>query len=117
VGPYLERIEKILPTPGKQRHTGQRVFERLRDEFGYVGGATQVREAVSQMRAKTRETFVPLVSLAGHTEADFKESWVEIAGVRVKAHTFVQVLPHWGVWFCRCYSKENAESFADGMPP
>ncbi len=118
LGPYLDQIEKILAqdldAPTKQRHTGQRVFERLRDEFGYGGGSTQVRQVVSEIRVRAKEAFIPLVSVAGWAEADFKESWVEIAGVRVKAHAFVQVLPHSGVWFCRCYPKENAESFADG---
>jgi transposase len=118
LGPYLEEIAKILKededAPVKQRHTGQRVFERLRDEFGYKGGSTQVRAYVSEIRQSAKEAFVPLVSFPGYAEADFKESVVEIAGVRVKAHTFVQVLPHSGVWFCRCYPKENAESFADG---
>jgi len=118
LGPYREEIAKILKedenAPAKQRHTGRRVFERLRDEFGYKGGSTQVRAYVSELKARAKEAFVPLVSIAGYAEADFKESVVEIAGVRVKAHTFVQVLPHSGVWFCRCYPKENAESFADG---
>jgi transposase len=118
LGPYLEQIEKILAVdetePGKQRHTSQRVFERLRDEFGYTGGSTQVREYVSELRGRKVEAFVPLTTVAGYAEADFKESVVEIAGIRVKAHAFVQVLPHSGAWFCRCYPKENAESFADG---
>jgi transposase len=118
LGPYLEQIAKMLQqdegVPAKQVHTGQHVFERLRDEFGYKGGSTQVREYVSELRARAKEAFIPLVSVPGYAEADFKESWVEIAGVRVKAHAFVQVLPHSGVWFCRCYPKENAESFADG---
>ena len=118
LGAYLEEIEKILAKdegePHKQRHTGRRVFERLRDEFGYTGGATQVRDYVSELRARSREAFIPLASVPGYAEADFKESVVEIAGVRVTAHAFVQVLPHSGTWFCRCYPKENAESFADG---
>jgi transposase len=118
LGPYLERIEQILledeSAPSKQRHTAQRVFERLRDEFGYKGGSSQVRAYVSELRAKAKEAFVPLVHFPGHAQADFKESMVEIAGVRVKAHAFVQVLPHSGVWFCRCYPRENAQSFEDG---
>jgi transposase len=118
LGPFLEQIEKILAedeaAPRKQRHTAQHVFERLRDEFGYKGGSTQVRDHVGRLRAGRREAFVPLVSVPGYAEADFKESEVEIAGVRLKAHAFVQVLPHSGTWFCRCYPRENAESFADG---
>ena len=118
LGPFMEEIKKILAeddeAPHKQRHTAQRVFERLRDEFGYKGGSSQVRGYVSEVRAKSKEAFIPLVSVPGYAEADFKESVVEIAGVRVKAHAFVQVLPHSGAWFCRCYPRENAESFTDG---
>jgi len=117
LGPYLGRIDQILKedetAPPKQRHTAKRIFERLRDE-GYRGGETQVRAYVSEQRARPKEAFVPLVSIPGEAEADFKESVVEIAGVRLKAHCFMQVLPHSGVWFCSCYPKENAESFADG---
>ena len=30
--------------PKKQRHTAKRIFERLRDEHGYAGGITIVKE-------------------------------------------------------------------------
>lgn len=118
LGPFLPEIEKILAedeaAPCKQRHSAQRIYERLRDDLGYQGGATQVRSYVAQVRQRATESFIPLVSRPGHAEADFKESVVEIAGERVKVHAFVQVLPQSGVWFCRCYPRENAESFADG---
>lgn len=118
LGPYLERIDEMLKVdetaPHKQLHSARRVYERLRDEHGYKGGQTQVRAYVAELRARPKEAFIPLVSIPGEAEADFKESAVEIAGVRVKAHCFMQVLPHSGVWFCSCYPKENAESFADG---
>ena len=32
----------------KQRHTAQRIFERLRDERGFSGGYTIVREYVAE---------------------------------------------------------------------
>ena len=118
LGPFLERIEEILAgdeaEPSKQLHTATRVFERLRDEFGYTGGPTQVRGYVSELRARPPEAFIPLVSLPGEAEADFKESVAQIAGKRVKAHCFIMTLPLSGVWFCACYPAENSESFGDG---
>jgi hypothetical protein len=30
--------------PKKQRHTAKRIFERLRDEHGYAGGITIVKD-------------------------------------------------------------------------
>jgi len=118
LGPYLARIEEIVASdvnaPPKQRHTGRRIFERLREEFGYEGGESQVRAYVAEVKARPKEAFVPLVSFPGEAEADFGESVVEIAGRRVKAHGFVIVLPFSGVWFTAVYPAENAESFADG---
>src|SRR5512143_4311246 len=48
--PFLPVIHQILEgdkkAPKKQRHTAKRIFERLRDEYGYTGGKTIVKEAV-----------------------------------------------------------------------
>ena len=37
---WLEQDEK---RPAKQRHTAQRIYERLRDEYGFTGSASAVR--------------------------------------------------------------------------
>ena len=37
-------IEDDLRRPKKQRHTAKRIFERLRDEYGYDGGYTTVKD-------------------------------------------------------------------------
>jgi len=118
LGPFTQKIEEILlqdeTAPPKQRHSAMRIFERLRDEEGYEGGKTQVCDYVARLKARPKEAFVPLVSIPGESETDFKESEVEIAGKRERAHCFVTVLPYSDVWFAVCYPKENAESFADG---
>ena len=58
IGPYLERISDILDSdrelPRKQRHTAKRIFERLQQE-GYLGGYTQVKEAVRELRRSRGE--------------------------------------------------------------
>lgn len=118
IGLFLTKIEEILKqdesAPRKQRHTGQRIYERLRDEFGYEGGPWQVCRAIRVIKDKPKEAFVPLVSIPGEAQADFGESVVEIDGIRRKAHAFVMVLPFSGVWFMCMYPSENAESFCDG---
>jgi transposase len=54
VGDFLGVIDEILiadrTAPPKQKHTSKRIFERLRDEHGYTGGITQVKEAVAAAR-------------------------------------------------------------------
>ena len=44
----------------KQRHTAKRVFERLRDEHGFKGGYTTVKNYVREHGRRSREMFVPL---------------------------------------------------------
>jgi len=118
LGPFMSTIEKLvfpdIPYPVKQTPTAQRIYELLVEHHGYTGGSSQVRAYVADLRSRPKEAFIPLVSIPGESESDFKESWVEIAGKREKAHCFLMVLPFSDVWFCACYPKENAETFADG---
>jgi hypothetical protein len=48
LGPLIPVIEAILEAdrtaPVKQRHTAKRIFERLRDEHGFTGGYTVVKD-------------------------------------------------------------------------
>jgi hypothetical protein len=48
--PFTGIIDRILAEdearPKKQRHTSKRIFERLRDEHGYAGGITIVKDYV-----------------------------------------------------------------------
>ena len=80
--------------PKKQRHTAKRIYERLRDEYGFDGGYTIVKDYVREHRRRTREMFVPLSHPPGHAQCDFGEALVVIAGVEQKAHCFVIDLPH-----------------------
>ncbi len=49
----------------KQRHTAKRIFERLRDEHGYTGGYTVVKDHVRLCLTRGREVFVPLAHPPG----------------------------------------------------
>ena len=70
--------------PRKQRHTAHRIFERLRDEHGFTGGYTIVKDYVRARRQSTREAFVPLHHPPGHAQVDFGEVVVEVGGRREK---------------------------------
>jgi transposase len=97
LGPLLPVIEAILEAdraaPAKQQHAAKRIFERLRDEHGYGGGYTVVKDHVRRLRARGREVFVPLSHPPGHAQVDFGEAVAEIGGVRQKVtspHRVVQ---------------------------
>src|SRR4029453_11218433 len=85
----------------KQRHTAKRIFERLRDEHGYGGGYTTVKDYVRVRRQQRREVFVPLWHPAGHGQADFGEAVAVIGGGAQKVHLFVMDLPQSDAGFVR----------------
>src|SRR5260370_3794469 len=82
--PFVGIIDRILEEdkgrPGKQRHTSKRIFERLRDEHGYGGGLTIVKDYVLAQRQRQRQGFVPLRHDPGHAQADFGEALAVLGG-------------------------------------
>ena len=100
--------------PRKQRHTAHRIFERLRDEHGFTGGYTIVKDYVRARRQSTREAFVPLHHPPGHAQVDFGEAVVDVGGRREKVAFFCLILPHSNIWFVKAYPRETTEAFLDG---
>jgi transposase len=118
LGPCMAWIDAILEgdrsVHKKQRHTAHRIFERLRDEQGFSGGYTIVREYVAEATLRAREMFVPLSHRPGHAQADFGEADGYIAGKKVRFHYFCMDLPHSDGCFVKAYPAETAEAFCDG---
>ena len=116
--PYTGVIDRILEddlgAPRKQRHTAKRIFERLRDEYGFGGGYTTVKDYVREHRRQTREMFVPLSHAPGHAQCDFGEALAIIGGVEQKAHYLILDLPHSDGCFVKAYPAETTEAFLDG---
>jgi transposase len=118
LGPLLPVIDAILAAdqtaPVKQRHTAKRIFDRLRDEHGFAGGYTVVKDHVRLCRARGRETFVPLAHPPGHAQVDFGEAVGVIGGVRQKIHFLCMDLPQSDACFVKAYPRETTEAFLDG---
>ena len=118
LGGLLAVIDTILDAdriaPVKQRHTAKRIFDRLRDEHGFAGGYTVVKDYVRVCRARGRETFVPLAHPPGHGQVDFGEAVGVIGGVRQKIHFFCVDLPQSDACFVKAYPRETTEAFLDG---
>jgi transposase len=116
--PFVGVIDHILEEdqnrPARQRHTSKRIFERLRDEHGFTGGLTIVKDYVHERRLRQREVFVPLSHEPGHAQADFGEALAEIGGVERKVHFFAMDLPHSDAFFVEAYPAETTEAFCAG---
>jgi transposase len=118
LGPWLGIIDQILADdqsqPKKQRHTAQRIFDRLKAEHAFGGGYTIVKDYVRQARLTHKEVFVPLTHPPGDAQADFGEALVVIAGVEQKAHFQCFDLPYSDDCFVIAFPVENSEAFLEG---
>src|SRR6266498_1897306 len=118
LGPWVVVIDAILEedksTPPKQRHTAKRIFERLREEHGFTGGYTIVKDYVHAAKLRSREMFVPLTHAPGEAQADFGEALVVMAGVECKAHFLAMDLPHSDDCFVIAFPAETTEAFLEG---
>jgi transposase len=118
LGPWLGVIDAILnddkQRPVKQRHTSKRIFERLKDEHGFTGGYTIVKDYVRVATLHGQEMFVPLRHAPGEAQADFGEALVVIAGVERKAHYLAMDLPHSDDCFVAAFPAETTEAFLEG---
>ena len=99
LGPFTGIIDRILEddrtSHHKQRHTAKRIFDRLRDEYGFTGGYTIVKDYIcvsrgfGRARCSCRSSIPP-----GHAQVDFGEAMAVIGGVARKVHFLAFDLPH-----------------------
>ncbi len=118
LGSFTGIIDRILEddrtSHRKQRHTAKRIFDRLRDEYGFTGGYTIVKDYVREQGLRSREVFVPLSHSPGHAQADFGEAMAVIGGALRKIHFLAFDLPHSDGCFVAAYPAETTEAFCDG---
>jgi transposase len=116
--PFLPVIHQILrddtKAPRKQRHTAKRIFERLRDEYGYEGKLTIVKEAVAAYRRSHAEVFVPLAHRAGEAQVDFGQAEIVLDGQTTTVALFVMTLPYSDAIFVCAFPRECTEAFLEG---
>jgi transposase len=98
----------------KQRHTSKRIFERLKQEHGYAGGYTVVKDYVREQSLRQKEMFVPLVHPPGHAQVDFGEADIVRNGQVERAHFFAMNLPQSDDAFVMAFPAETTEAFAEG---
>ncbi len=115
VGPYLSVIKQWLEDdrsrPLKQRHTAKRIFDRLKDEYGFTGGERTVRREVSILREKVPDSHVPQTyESADGATFDFGEAEVLMNGTRTRVHFSGMRLDYSSKFFVCALPTERRES-------
>jgi transposase len=104
----------------KQRHTAQRLFDRLVAEKGYTGSYSVVQRYVKAWKAKDRvETqqggFNDLVWPAGTAQVDFGQADFDTETGREVKHFLVVTFPHSNQGFTQVFDGETAECVCQGL--
>ncbi|MCP4673165.1 MAG: IS21 family transposase [Desulfobacula sp.] len=122
LGPYLGTIDKWLESdkqnPKKQRHTGTRIYNRLKNEKGYQGSISSVlryvRFARQEIGAGARQVFIPLDPPIGQeAEVDWGKCTAILDGQKVKLNFFCMRSKYSGKHFVRCYPCERQQALFD----
>jgi transposase len=118
LAPFLPLIAEILEAdqraPKKQRHTAQRIFDRLVEEQAFDGCYSSVKEAVRAWRQGSQEVFLPLSHPPGEAQVDFGYADVDLAGERTQVALFVMTLPFSDAVFMQAFPRECTEAFQEG---
>jgi len=121
--PVLGSFEAIIDAwvgedrqrPRKQRHTGTRIHQRLRDEYGFRGSVSAVRRYLASKRSHGGEVYFPLQFDPGEeAQVDWGEAWFHLNGVPTKALLFCMRLCYSKVSFVRAYRRQTQEALLDG---
>jgi transposase len=124
LGPYLSIIdgwlEKDKDQPRKQRHTAERVFQRLVTEHDFQGSVSNVRKYVREAKLRLGLTvfkvFLPLEPDAGReAEVDWGQAYAEIDGASERVHYLCMRSKGSGKPFVRFYRCERQQALFDGL--
>jgi transposase len=120
LGPYKDRINELLAEnerlPRKQRYTGHRIYEVIKQE-GYTGSESGVRRYIGLQRRdrKKRPVYIPLEFDAGtDAQVDWGEAQAIIAGEQVTVQLFLMRLCYSRKFFVRAYPAQKQEAFFEG---
>lgn len=124
LGPYLSIIdgwlEKDKEQPHKQRHTAERVYQRLVTEHGFQGSVSNVRKYVRETKLRLGLTqckvFLPLQPDPGQeAEVDWGQAYAEIDGVIERVHYLCIRSKGSGKPFVRIYRCERQQALFDAL--
>lgn len=118
LGSHIDFIKQILHDDlalrTKQRHTAQRIYERLRDERKYAGSDRSVRELVNTLKQQHKEVFIPLAQPMSQAQVDFFEVDIYLNGVVTRVYVFSMAMCYSDAVFCMTFPFQKQECWLEG---
>lgn len=123
MGPFMEIVDTWLEEdrllPRKQRHTGVRIFQRLRDEHQFTGGQrtvlAYVKKRKSEFELERAKTYERLEHPPGEAQVDFTTIEVSQGHHMLTYKLLVMSFPHSNAAFVYPTPAENQECFLEAM--
>lgn len=104
--------------PRKQRHTAQRIYQRLQQEYGFGGAASTVRGYVGQRRRELGlkgEVYIPRDHVPGEeAEVDWYEAAVDFPQGRQTVQVFQMRACFSGREFHMAFPHQSQQAFLEG---
>ena len=118
LGAHVDFIKQILHDDialrPKQRHSAQRIYERLCKERGYEGSDRSVRELVSSLKQQHKEVFIPLAQPMSQAQVDFFEVDIYLEGKLTRVYVFSMVMSYSDSLFCMAFPFQKQEAWLEG---
>ncbi len=123
LGPYIEIIDTWLiedeRLPRKQRQTGTRIFNRLKDEHAYLGSSRTVLDYIKrrkeQLALERARNYERLEHPGGEAQADFGTHQVAMNGEFVERKVLTLSFPFSNAAFAFPVPSENTECFLEAL--
>ncbi|MCL6559923.1 MAG: IS21 family transposase [Firmicutes bacterium] len=99
----------------KHRLTGEHIYERLVEEYGYTGSPSTIRRLVGELRRNSKETFVPLEFRSGsNAQCDWGEDVAILGGLETLVQFFCLRLSFSRMPFVMAFPHQRQEAFFEG---
>ncbi|TFJ90234.1 IS21 family transposase, partial [Lentibacillus salicampi] len=120
--PYMDVIDawltEDLSRKRKMRHTNIRIFQRLRDECAYTGGARTVTSYVSRRKkelAQAQQAYTELVHPGGEAQIDFGTTDIIYEGAWLQIKYLVMSFPYSNAAYLVVFPREDLTCFLEGL--
>ncbi|WP_245690234.1 IS21 family transposase, partial [Sporolituus thermophilus] len=125
--PVMEPFQEVVDTwlaedrqlPRKQRHTAARIYQRLKNEYGFTGSDRTVRAYVQkrreQMAVEDAQAYHRLEHPGGEAQVDFCTVQVSKDAKLMEYKLLVASFPYSNAAFVYPVPRENQECFLEGL--
>lgn len=107
-----DNIENIK----NQKHTAKRIYTRLVEEKGFIGGESTIRRLVAELKDTPQKAFLPLEYDPGEAvQIDWGEAIAYLQGKKTRIYLWCMRECYSADIFCQAFHRPNQESFLEGQ--